>query len=96
MRKSDIELIESRKADYQRALSAAAFCLRGDRRFLGAPKMRERLEELGALGAKNPHLTKAEMADYSEDNVRLYTDGLAMASEAAAKALDRQVTEWRK
>lgn len=91
MRKSELDLIEKRPKDYQKALTAAAICLRGDRRFLGAPKMRARLEELGALtalGADAPHLTKAEMESYSDDNVRLYTEGLEMAQAAARQALE--------
>lgn len=92
MRKSEIEIIEKRPKEYQKALTAAAICLRGDRRFLGAPKMHARLEELGALtalGAEAPHLTKSEMESYSADNVQLYTEGLEMAQQAARKALQR-------
>lgn len=91
MKKSDIEIIEKRPKEYQKALTAAAFCLREDRRFLGAPKMRARLEELGALtalGADMPHLTKSEMESYSTENVQLYTDGLEMAVAAAREALE--------
>lgn len=90
MRQSEVELIQSRPKDYQRAHQAAAFCLREDRRFLGAPKMRARLEELGALsalGSEKAVMTKSELADYSNENIQLYVDGLAAATKAATEAL---------
>lgn len=91
MKKSDEELIQSRPAEFKTALSAAAIALRSDRRFLGAPKMREKLEEicaLHALGSDGASIGKSILESMSAENRNLYVDGITIGTEAAKKALN--------
>ena len=91
MKKSDEELVQEHPAEYRKALSAAAIALRSDRRFLGAPKMREKLEEICALlaiGSEKASIGKAAIENMTVDNLNLYTDGLGIGTAAAKAALE--------
>jgi hypothetical protein len=91
MKASDEKLVHEHPAEYRKALAAAAIALRSDRRFLGAPKMRERLEEicaLHALGSEKASIGKSTIESMSIDNRNLYVDGLGIGTAAAKAALE--------
>lgn len=90
MRKTDQEIIASRKQDWSRALAAAALKLREDRRLLGATNLRDKMAELGALQAitgENRSIGKSVLENMSQENVTMYIEGLEAATTAAKAVL---------
>lgn len=90
MRESDEELIEQKPQQWQRALTAAALKLREDRRFLGAINLRDETAQLGALQAMTGEarsIGKARLERMAQENVTMYAEGLAAATQAAKDAL---------